>query len=244
MKDLYEKESQVLEHAREFMECMDARAPLSYREEYAILASEYEQLLRQLRWVTRISDLTALGLNSDRTTLLNKVNVDALTEIYNRRFLMTNLEHNVAEMRVTQQCLTVMMLDVDFFKSYNDVYGHSEGDNCLRKIATTIHNSLCGANDFVVRYGGEEFIAVLPNADKARGVHIAEKILKNVENLEIPHTQSSVSSYVTISIGLISCIPQENHKMQQYIDYADKALYRSKNNGRNMWTYVEFEEEM
>lgn len=241
MKDLYEKEGQVLSHAKEYLgqlQCGEAELRV---EEYAALAGEYEQLLRQLKWIARISDLTTLELNTDKATLMDKVNVDALTEIYNRRFLMTNLQQNFEELRNAGKWLTLMMLDVDFFKNYNDIYGHSMGDNCLRKIAGTIHGCLSGADDFVVRYGGEEFVAVLPDADEERGSMIAEKILESVRNLGIPHEKSSVSDCVTISIGLISSIPQQGQKMEQYIDKADAALYMSKNSGRNRLTRLGFE---
>lgn len=243
MKDLYEKEEQVLSDARQFVSGLGTDTNEEVREEFTYLVSQYEQLLRQLRWVTRISDLTALGLNTDKTTLLNKVNVDALTEIYNRRFLITNLQNQINSLRSTGEWITVMMLDVDFFKNYNDTYGHTVGDNCLRKIATTIHNSLSGADDFVVRYGGEEFVAVLPNADKGRAMHVGQKILDEIRKLQIPHERSQIANCVTISIGVVSAIPKEGRNMPHYIDKADAALYLSKKNGRDRITSLDFEED-
>lgn len=240
MKDLFEKEEQVLHRSEAFLLSLGEDVPQEYKKEFAYLSGEYAQMLRQLRWVTRISDLTAMGLNTDKTMLLNKVNVDALTEIYNRRYLMTNLEHYLEALEVSGAWITVMMLDVDYFKRYNDTYGHPVGDICLRKVAHALHISLSGADDFVVRYGGEEFIAVLPGADKAVGMYVAEKIQENIRELRIEHENSEVSEFVTLSIGVVSAIPKAECPMQQYIDRADAALYLSKKNGRNRVTYLSF----
>lgn len=243
MTDLFEREEQVLKRSQSFLDTL-GEDDSACRKELTYLTGEYAQLLRQLRWVTRISDLTALGLNTDKTTLLNKVNVDALTEIYNRRFLMSNLEHFLVELTVSGEWITLMMLDVDFFKNYNDAYGHSVGDSCLRKVANALHNSLSGADDFVVRYGGEEFIAVLPGADPQMGQAAAQRILDNIEALDIPHGHSEIASHVTISIGLVSAIPSARGGMQLYIDRADAALYQSKAQGRNRMTILPLEEDL
>lgn len=239
MKDLFEKEELVLQHARDFMASLDEPLHQSCRQEYEYLLGEYARVLRQLRWVTRIADLTALGLNTEKTALMNKVNVDALTEIYNRRFLTHNLERYLETLRKEGQWLTVMMLDIDFFKNYNDTYGHPVGDACLRKVADTVRNSLSGAEDFVARYGGEEFIAVLPAANRELGAYVARKILKNVWDLHIPHENSRVADRITLSIGLISAVPTERDTMQAYIDRVDEALYQSKKSGRNRITHLE-----
>lgn len=243
MNDLFEKEALVLQRSRAFLDQMGADVPEQTRKEFAYLAEEYGQVLRQLRWVTRISDLTATGLHSDKALLLNKVNVDALTEIYNRRYLMSNLEHCLDELEANGAWITVMMLDVDYFKLYNDTYGHPAGDACLRKVAHAIHISLSGADDFVVRYGGEEFIVVLPGADMRLGLYVAEKIQENIRELAIRHMKNEVSDFVTMSVGVVSSIPNPRVKMQEYIDRADAALYLSKKNGRNRVTYLSLEEE-
>lgn len=244
MKDLFEKEEQVIIRSKEFMQSLENRVPEDVCKEFEFLTGEYAQMLRQLRWVTRISDLTAQGLNTDKKALLSKVNIDALTEIYNRRFLMNNLSNCLDTLETTDSWITVLMLDIDFFKKFNDTYGHPAGDVCLKKIANTLHNSLSGAQDFVVRYGGEEFIMVLPGADKDRGLFMAQRILDNIFELNIPHESSSISDRITISIGLVSAIPKGTHKMQQYISQADAALYQSKKKGRNQVTYFEFEEDL
>lgn len=243
MKDLFEKEEQVLKRSKQFMMSLGDEVPSQIKKEFAYLSEEYAQLVRQLRWVTRISDLTATGLNSDKAMLLNKVNVDALTEIYNRRYLTTNFVHYLEVLEISGEWITVLMLDVDYFKYFNDTYGHPVGDVCLRKVAHALHISLSGADDFVVRYGGEEFIAVLPGADKKVGMYVAQKIQENIRELNIPHEKSDVSDRITLSIGLVSAVPQAQTKMQQYIDRADAALYLSKKNGRNCITYLSMEED-
>lgn len=244
MKDLFEKEEQVLVRTEHVLAEIGEKVPSEFQKEYEYLAGEYAQVLRQLRWVTRISDLTAMGLNTDKTVLLNKVNIDALTEIYNRRYLMTNLEHYLEMLEEEGGWISVLMLDVDYFKSFNDTYGHPVGDICLRKVANALHVSLSGSDDFVVRYGGEEFIAVLPGADRQMGLRAANRIQENLHNLNIPHAKSEVSDRVTLSIGQVSAIPRAHTKMQDYIDRADAALYLSKKNGRNCVTFLSFEEDI
>jgi len=136
--------------------------------------------------------------------------------------------------------LSILMADVDFFKLYNDAYGHQQGDECLKAIASALSGSITRTTDFVARYGGEEFVAVLPNTDEAGARLIAEKILVNVRKLNIPHASSSVADNVTVSLGITS---GRVHYFQNWTDYvkcADDALYASKQSGRNKYTFIGF----
>jgi len=134
------------------------------------------------------------------------------------------------------------MIDIDFFKKYNDTYGHSKGDSCLKTVAETIVGSLMRPSDFAARYGGEEFAVILPETDVAGARHVAEKILGNVFALGIPHEENEAADCVTISIGATTGSVERTHRAEDYVKCADEALYMSKNGGRNRYTYIDFKE--
>lgn len=235
---LFAKEEQAYERAERYLAALGEDAPPGYREEFAALASEYRQLLRQLKRMIRLSDLTAQGLNADREALLTKINEDALTEIYNRHFLMSTLGDILRHLEDRGEPISILMLDVDYFKNYNDTYGHSAGDECLKKIAAVLCASTREGEDFVVRYGGEEFIVLLPGAGKERGVAMARRILANIWKMNLPHASSAIADRITLSIGLVSAVPRSDIETQRYIDRADAAMYLSKQNGRNRLSFL------
>ncbi|MCL1814196.1 MAG: GGDEF domain-containing protein [Treponema sp.] len=175
-------------------------------------------------------------LNQERNSYRDKSIVDALTGIYNRRFLDENLEHIIKSLSRSEGKLSLLMLDVDYFKKYNDTYGHTMGDICLKTLANTIVQSITRADDFVARYGGEEFVIVLPNVDECGSTMIAERVLKNVREQNIPHKSSDAAGFVTVSIGGVTSIVDHSHTAHDYIRKADQALYTSKQNGRNRYT--------
>lgn len=243
MQDLFERETHVLKRAKHFLNSLsDSKS--NYYEELVSMIMEYECLLRQARLMVRCSDLNAIGLNADKMDLLDKVNIDQLTSIYNRRFLEENLTRYLQLLSRTNGYIALFMLDIDFFKKYNDTYGHAAGDLCLKKVARTLQESLSKAEDFVARYGGEEFVVVLSGAKKEEAIQTGKYILKRVRELQIPHINNEVADCVTISIGITSALALQEHKPQQYIERADAALYKSKTTGRNKITYYEFEEEL
>jgi diguanylate cyclase (GGDEF)-like protein len=133
----------------------------------------------------------------------------------------------------SKQPLSLIMLDVDHFKDYNDHYGHLTGDGCLQHVATAITESVKRAQDMVCRFGGEEFVVLLPETDQQGAEVLAEKIRKTVEDLAIAHTKSSAAECVTISLGIASLNPADNSSPRDLIQIADDALYKAKNNGRN-----------
>ncbi|MCL2812147.1 MAG: GGDEF domain-containing protein, partial [Clostridia bacterium] len=108
-----------------------------------------------------------------------------------------NLQHAMEFLARANGLLSVLMLDIDYFKKYNDTYGHDQGDVCLKQVAKALASSITGPNDFVARYGGEEFLAVLPNTDEAGARAVAEKLLENVRGLNILHAKNDVAPYVT-----------------------------------------------
>ena len=247
MNDLFEKEQTALDRARAYLAGLDEKAlnsdcgeyDSSCREELLRLTNAYAEVLRQLRWVVRISDLTTGGLNSDKAALLDKVNIDLLTECYNRRFLTAGENQELESLAGSGAPLTVIMADIDNFKDYNDIYGHSAGDRCLKKVAAALRASVSGAGDFVVRYGGEEFLAVLPGVQRGLAQQVAERIRKKVFDLEIPHANSSTSDRVTVSLGVTTAVPKEGADIETFINRADEALYQSKRNGKNKVTFFE-----
>ena len=171
--------------------------------------------------------------------LVGKVYIDILTGIYNRRYMEVTL-NNVCKtiQRSGGGVVSVLMMDVDFFKKYNDTYGHAAGDDCLRTVAQTIANSLTRADDFAARYGGEEFIVILPNTDEAGARMIAERILESVRERNIPHEKSEAASHVTLSIGITTGDVTSAQSCMEYVKHADEALYLSKTGGRNRCTFL------
>lgn len=176
-----------------------------------------------------------------RTKELEEVNkklqllstIDGLTGIPNRRFFDQNL---IKEWRRTQrekQKLSVALIDIDCFKNYNDTYGHQEGDECLRKVATAISKETRRPADLAARYGGEEFVLVLPNTDLSGAVILCEEIRRTVELLNISHKASLVSPNVTVSIGVATVVPCESISPCHLVELADKTLYKAKQSGRN-----------
>jgi diguanylate cyclase (GGDEF)-like protein len=162
---------------------------------------------------------------------------DPLTGLHNRRAMEEKLEGVIKSLSRSGSALSLMMVDVDFFKAYNDVYGHLKGDDCLRVVADVIGASLFRTDDFAARYGGEEFVVVLPNTNERGAYKVAGRLLENMRARAIPHKKSSVAGYVTISIGATSSNAEYAQSANDYIDRADKALYKSKQNGRNRYTF-------
>lgn len=166
-----------------------------------------------------------------------KANFDSLTGLYNRR----EFEH-ILEVEWRRACrngtpLSIMFMDIDYFKHYNDSYGHLAGDDCLRKIGTALKASLCRSGEFVARYGGEEFVAILPNSEGNNVQACAERILTQIEGLHIPHRASDVKQEVTLSIGIATEVPALGESPFDLLGLADKHLYQAKAAGRNRMAY-------
>lgn len=181
-----------------------------------------------------------IGIVNDITELKNREAVlseksffDSLTGVFNRRYFDENINLEWKKCLRDKDSLSLIMLDIDFFKNYNDFYGHQEGDNCLRKIAQEIRISLLRPSDIVVRYGGEEFVVILPKTKLNGALRVAERIRQNVINLAIKHEASTISGVVTLSQGLAE-MNNESDTVYECLKSADQALYRAKSNGRNM----------
>ena len=169
-----------------------------------------------------------------KTKLLEKmVHIDGLAEIYNRRHFDDILEREWKRAKRDLLHLSLVLIDIDFFKKYNDTYGHASGDDCLRKVAQALYKTPQRSNDLVARYGGEEFAAILPDTKTNDAEEIAQKMRQNIESLNIPHEQNNAADHVTISVGVTTIIPNENYSPTSLIEAADKCLYEAKEGGRN-----------
>ncbi len=181
----------------------------------------------------RVQERTAeLELLNQRLQQLSET--DQLTGLANRRFLESRLQQEWSRCLRHQRVLTVMLLDIDFFKQVNDRHGHPAGDACLQQVASLISDGLRLASDIAARYGGEEFCLVLPDTDADGAVAVAERIRRRIEGTPIPIPGSEFS--VTASIGLCSAIPAQDMPIAEFIRRADAALYASKQAGRNRVT--------
>ena len=158
---------------------------------------------------------------------------DELTKINNRRSFLNYVDMIWKQSHRLQFPINVLMIDVDYFKKYNDSRGHLEGDKALIAIAQCMKNQIKRDTDFIARFGGEEFVCLLPYIEKENAINFAKELVQNVENMKIDHPMSEHSKYVTISIGMASTIPDDHNSHTQLLDEADKALYIAKKSGRN-----------
>ncbi|KQP22921.1 hypothetical protein ASF43_03240 [Pseudorhodoferax sp. Leaf267] len=177
-------------------------------------------------------------LQSRTDKLTREAVVDGLTGVYNRKYFDQKLSAELERAQRSHTPVSLLMLDVDSFKAYNDTYGHPAGDRVLIAIADAVREQVNRATDVLARYGGEEFAAVLPASDKLGAQGIAEKIRRAVEALAIPHAASTVAAYVTVSLGVACHDARSPCTATELLEMADRALYDAKRNGRNQvrWT--------
>lgn len=169
--------------------------------------------------------------------------VDGLTGISNRRLFDKTLKNELKRAKRKKSYISLIMIDIDNFKAYNDTYGHQEGDECLKEVASVLDENTKRAADFAARYGGEEFAVILPHTDKNGALKIAEDIRKGIINLKIEHKNSDTADYVTVSLGVSSIKIKTKitqHLIKAFIEKADQALYQAKEKGRNQTVYQSF----
>lgn len=165
---------------------------------------------------------------------------DELTGLANRRHFDSQFALAWRRCMRSRKPLSVIFIDIDYFKAYNDYYGHIEGDRCLAKIAETLSGTVSRPGDLVARYGGEEFVILLDDTTMENSVLIAENIRIAVNRLEIVHQYSGAGGHVSLSLGVSTVIPSETADRSDLILYADKALYQAKESGRNRVCFIEF----
>lgn len=212
---------------------------------YRLMSNEFSQNLTFLLtyFLMIISGSGFLLLQRERTDELLKVanqeleqlaNFDSLTNLANRRKFREHLAYGISESRRRAEPLALIMADIDFFKNYNDLYGHIAGDKCLVQVAQSLKNYCKRGTDLVARFGGEEFAIILLNTNIHQASFVAEEMRREIFNLAVPHTGSAVSDHVTLSLGVFSATPcSDEHDYDWYILEADRRLYDAKYGGRN-----------
>lgn len=181
--------------------------------------------------LARVAIHIRLKLQAERLEKLAMI--DGLTDVPNRRALDDTLAREIARANRSGSPLSLLMIDIDNFKAYNDHYGHGAGDECLRTVAQAIGGSLLRPGDFLGRYGGEEFAAILPDCDAPGALSVAEKLRESVAGLRIPHRHSDAAEHVTVSIGCATRKPMAKEAGAVTVADADQALYAAKARGRN-----------
>jgi diguanylate cyclase (GGDEF)-like protein len=188
--------------------------------------AELERRGRELLEVTRL-------LEESNERLRHLSTLDALTGIANRRRIMEFLDREWRRSTRDGSWLSLVMIDVDYFKNFNDARGHQVGDDCLWMVANCLKRCLNRAADMVGRYGGEEFVAVLPETPSDGAIKVGEAMRASIEALEIAHPDSNIAATVTASLGIASCVPHRGLAASKLVSMADQALYRAKRQGRN-----------
>ncbi len=158
---------------------------------------------------------------------------DGLTGVANRRMFDAVLKTEWAQAQRNRAPLSLLIVDVDYFKQYNDHYGHIQGDECLRQVAQLLASALQRPRDFLARFGGEEFVIVLPETDEAAARIIAERCRDKLAQAGIAHAESAVGKALTVSIGAGTTVPRHDEEPRRFIDQVDNRLYEAKRNGRN-----------
>lgn len=202
----------------------------------------YDWQDEEIEFMVQIADQLAIAIQQSELYLqlqdANKklqqlADTDGLTQVANRRYFDEILTQEWQRLARDQQPLSLLLTDIDWFKSYNDHYGHQAGDDCLQQVAQAINQAINRPADLLARYGGEEFVIVLPNTDTQGAVKVAEKIRQVIAKLAILHPDSTVSPYVTVSVGVASMIPTNEIPPNMLISQADQALYLAKYQGRD-----------
>lgn len=181
----------------------------------------------------RVRNHIELKLFRDRLVKMSMV--DGLTAIANRRQFDKEMEQQWQRSVRKQSPIAVLMLDIDFFKQYNDVYGHLKGDDCLKKVAEVLTREMKRPTDLVARYGGEEFVCVLPETDLEGAKCVADNIITTINQANIEHSGSKIGDNLTLSIGLVDILPTLDSSLVDFLSSADKALYQAKLAGRNRY---------
>ena len=177
-----------------------------------------------------------LQLQDARKQLAEQATIDEMTGLRNRRGVNIIINDELGRMKRTRMPVSLIVLDVDHFKTYNDNYGHPAGDQVLQRIATVMLELTNRSGEFAARMGGEEFAMFFPTMKLAAALEVAERVREGVFNLRMPHEKSLTAEFVTVSIGVVSCVPEWELEFDQLLRAADDALYESKTLGRNRIT--------
>jgi diguanylate cyclase (GGDEF)-like protein len=222
LADSFNQMSQEIQQSRNQLEEYSRSLEQKVEERTQELRSEIEQ---------RVQAETALREANQQ--LKRMAYIDGLTQIPNRRWFDQRLLQEWSRLKREEASLAVILCDVDYFKQYNDTYGHQMGDECLRDVARALLIAARRPSDVVARYGGEEFVVLLPNTNLAGAMVVAEAMQSTVRELKLPHQKSQVSPFVTMSFGLASVVPSDDLEPDVVLIHADRALYQAKAKGRD-----------
>ncbi|MDX2273306.1 MAG: diguanylate cyclase [Cyanobacteriota bacterium] len=203
------------------------------RQELEKALSDKANLQIELEVSVSHGDAVESQLQEDVALARSAAYLDGLTQIANRRKFDEYLPKMWSQMIREQTPISLLMCDVDYFKLYNDFYGHLAGDHCLQQIAKVLAKAVKRPLDLVARYGGEEFVGILPNTTSQGSLQVCQQIQADLATLKLPHLRSPVSEFVTLSMGLATTIPSQGSPWNILITSADQALYRAKSQGRN-----------
>lgn len=257
-----------LVHADEKKHMADERSKLAAINDGEVVENEYRFRHRQGNWrwlrcretvfqrdsegqPTQVfgtaTDITKrkhaeVALKEFNAELERLANMDGLTQVANRRSFDNYLSQEWKNVGSGRSTLSLILCDIDYFKNYNDTYGHQAGDVCLRQVAEAIERAVKRSTDLVARYGGEEFAVVLPNTSGVGVEQVAIGIQQEIEQLSIPHSRSEVSDRITLSLGIASVSSTENTHPDMLIAAADQGLYQAKYEGRNRFCFAELEQ--
>ena len=213
-----------------------------------LVAHRYQQVQswtsEETNILSRIVDQLAIAiqhselheqLQTANQKLHRLANTDSLTQVANRRCFDCHIAREWKRLQREQLPLSLILCDIDYFKKYNDFYGHPQGDLCLQQVSKAISSVIKRPTDLVSRYGGEEFAIILPHTDLAGVVTVVKMIQQALADLKIPHLQSDCNQYVTLSLGISSLVPSPDLTPEEFIKIADRALYEAKEKGRNQY---------
>lgn len=219
------------------------RVYLSFRNMLAV-NWERETMARELGDLTTSLRDRNRQLRDARRQLTDLANVDELTGLGNRRVVNTVLRDEINRARRNNSELSLVMLDVDYFKNYNDTYGHPAGDVVLQRLSDLMQRVTARAGEVVARYGGEEFIIILPGATEEAALRTADRLKELVLNERMDHANSQVARFITISQGVVTVRPAASLEPAELVSMADRALYEAKDSGRNAIALYEHPEEV
>lgn len=203
-------------------------------EEKGLAAGAVDYITKPIRSAITMARIGLhLRLKEQNDKLRELATRDPLTQLFNRREFFSRLEQEWARERREKAPLSLLMIDIDHFKAYNDTYGHQAGDACLRSVADIISSALRRPADIAARYGGEEFCCLLPQTDATGARVLATNIMDRLAKAAIPHRASPIADRVTLSIGIATAIPSPDRTPADALREADEYLYRAKKNGRN-----------
>ncbi len=210
---------------------------------------QQEEIARQKQFVLALKEQVAQKTTSLKTQAKDLIEAnkqlevltyqDGLTGLYNRRYFDKKLTTEIKRHYRQKQPLSLILADIDYFKTFNDFYGHQQGDSCLKLVSECICTSVGRITDANCRYGGEEFAIILPNTSVEQSTLVAERLCLAIENMQIPHEKSETSAFVTLTLGVVTIPPEQKTSAYAIVLNADKALYLGKSNGRNKVTRAE-----